>query len=172
VPEALVLNATYEPLCVVSSRRAAVLVLGAKATSVQDGDLVLHSERTSVVVPCVVRLTRFVRVPYRQQVPITRKGVLARDGHSCVYCSAPATSLDHVIPRSRGGTHTWDNLVAACRRCNHVKADRHLHDLGWRIVRPPVAPSGAAWRILGSRRMDPRWLPFLGEVLVPAAVSA
>jgi len=172
VPEALVLNATYEPLCVVSSRRAAVLVLGAKATSVQEGDTTLHSERTSVVVPSVVRLTRFVKVPYRHQVPITRKGVLARDGHRCVYCGAAATSLDHVVPRSRGGTHTWDNLVAACGRCNHLKADRHLHDLGWRIARPPVAPSGAAWRILGSRRMDPRWLPFLGDTPVPDAVSA
>jgi 5-methylcytosine-specific restriction endonuclease McrA len=172
VPEALVLNATYEPLCVVSSRRAAVLVLGAKAVSVQEGEAILHSERTSIRIPSVVRLTRFVKVPYRQHVPITRKGVLARDGHRCVYCGAAATSLDHVIPRSRGGGHTWDNLVAACSGCNHQKADRHLHDLGWRISRPPSAPSGAAWRILGSRRMDPRWLPFLGEAAIRETVPA
>lgn len=172
MPEALVLNATYEPLCVVSARRAAVLVLGAKAVSVQDSEATLHSERTVLRVPSVVRLHRFVKVPYRQQVPITRKGILARDGHRCVYCGAAATSLDHVVPRSRGGPHTWDNVVAACSRCNHHKADRHLHDLGWRIARPPVAPTGAAWRILGSRRMDPRWLPYLGETSLPDAVSA
>lgn len=169
MPEALVLNATYEPLCVVSSRRATVLVLSAKAISVADGEQVLHSERTAVLVPAVVRLTRFVKVPYRASVPITRKGVLARDGHRCVYCGAAATSLDHVIPRSRGGAHTWENVVAACGRCNHQKADRHLHDLGWRLGVPPRAPSGPNWRVLGHRRMDPRWLPFLGE---PAAATA
>jgi 5-methylcytosine-specific restriction endonuclease McrA len=163
VPEALVLNATHEPLCVVSSRRAAVLVLAAKAVSLQDGDLVLHAERVALPIPSVVRLTRFVRVPYRAHVPITRKGILTRDSHRCVYCGAPATSLDHVVPRSRGGQHSWENVVAACGRCNHQKADRPLHELGWRIPHPPAAPTGAAWRILGSRRMDPRWLPFLGD---------
>ncbi len=162
------LNATYEPLCVVSSRRAAVLVLAAKAVSVQVGDEVLRAERVVLAVPAVVRLTRYVKVPYRAHVPITRKGVLTRDGHRCVYCSAAATSLDHVVPRSRGGAHTWDNVVAACSRCNHQKADRPLHELGWRIPRPPAAPTGAAWRILGSRRMDPRWLPFLDSASAEA----
>lgn len=155
------LNATHEPLCVVSSRRAAVLVLAAKAVSLQDGEVVLHAERVSIAVPSVVRLMRYVRVPYRTHVPLTRKGVLTRDRHRCVYCGAIATSLDHVVPRSRGGQHSWDNVVAACGRCNHQKADRPLHELGWRIPHPPAAPTGAAWRILGSRRMDPRWLPFL-----------
>lgn len=155
------LNATHEPLCVVSSRRAAVLVLAAKAVSLQDGEVVLHAERVSIAVPSVVRLMRYVRVPYRTHVPLTRKGVLTRDRHRCVYCGAIATSLDHVVPRSRGGQHSWDNVVAACGRCNHQKADRPLHELGWRIPHPPAAPAGAAWRILGSRRMDPRWLPFL-----------
>jgi len=161
VPEALVLNATYEPLCVVSQRRAVVLVLSAKAIPLADGDSVLHAERVVVVAPTVVRLTRFVRVPYRATVPITRKGVLARDCHRCVYCGATATSLDHVVPRSRGGPHTWENVVAACGRCNHVKADSSVHELGWRLRTPPHAPTGTAWRILGSRRVDPRWRPYL-----------
>ena len=159
--EALVLNATYEPLCVVSSRRAVVLVITDKAVALQEGQDVLHAERTSVRVPSVVRLTRFVKVPYRTTVPLTRKGVLVRDGNRCVYCGAAATSLDHVVPRSRGGTHSWENVVAACGRCNHQKADRHLHDLGWRLRHAPRAPSGSAWRVLGSRRLDPCWLPFL-----------
>lgn len=158
---ALVLNASYEPLCVVSARRAAVLVLTAKAVQVAAGDGVLHSERRSLSVPSVVRLSRFVKVPYRATVPLTRKAVFARDGGRCVYCDAPATSLDHVIPKSRGGPHTWDNVVSACGRCNHVKADRGIAELGWRLNRVPVVPVGAAWRVIGARRVDPRWRPYL-----------
>ncbi len=159
--QALVLNASFEPLCVVSGRRAVVLLLTDKAVPVTNGDETLHSERASVVVPSVVRLTHYVRVPFRAAVPLTRKAVFARDGGRCVYCAAPATSLDHVVPRSRGGPHTWDNVVSACARCNHVKADREIADLGWRLRHVPVAPSGAAWRIVGAKRVDPRWRPFL-----------
>jgi len=158
---ALVLNATYEPLCVVSGRRAAVLVLTAKAVPVAPGDDVLHSERTAIAVPAVVRLARYVRVPYRATVPLTRKAVFARDGGRCVYCGAPATSLDHVVPKSRGGEHAWENVVSACGRCNHVKADRGIAELGWRLRTSPRAPAGAAWRVVGARRVDPRWAPYL-----------
>ncbi|MCW2776642.1 MAG: endonuclease [Frankiales bacterium] len=161
--EALVLNASYEPLCVVPGRRAVVLVLLGKAVPVAETDEVLHAARQGVPVPSVVRLTRFVRVPYKATVPLTRKAVFARDGGRCVYCGAPATSLDHVVPKSRGGAHSWDNVVSACGRCNHVKADRAVADLGWRMRRQPVAPSGAAWRVVGARRVDPRWRPFLGD---------
>ncbi len=159
--EALVLNASYEPLCVVPGRRAVVLVLSAKAVAVATTDEVVHSARTVLPVPAVVRLTRFVRVPYRASVPLTRKAVFARDGGRCVYCGAVATSLDHVVPKSRGGSHTWDNVVSACGRCNHVKADRAVAEMGWRLRRQPVAPSGAAWRVVGARRLDPRWRPYL-----------
>ncbi len=157
---ALVLNASYEPLCVVSGRRAAVLVLTAKAVPVASGDAVLHSERTALPVPVVVRLARYVKVPYRATVPLTRKAVFARDGGRCLYCGATATSLDHVVPKSRGGPHTWENVVSACSRCNHVKADRAVSELGWRIS-PPEEPAGTAWRILGTGRADPLWAPYL-----------
>jgi 5-methylcytosine-specific restriction endonuclease McrA len=167
---ALVLNATYEPLCVVSGRRAAVLVLTAKAVPVTAGDAVLHSERTAISVPAVVRLARYVRVPFRATVPLTRKAVFARDGGRCVYCGATATSLDHVVPKSRGGEHAWENVVSACSRCNHVKADRGIAELGWRLRSSPRAPVGAAWRIVGARRVDPRWAPYLDGVEVPDEV--
>ena len=150
----LLLNATYEPLSVVSSRRAVVLVLSQKAVPVEEGDGAFHSVTTAVRVPSVLRLTRYVRVPYRAQVPLTRRAVFARDGGRCVYCGAAATSLDHVVPRSRGGAHTWENVVASCARCNHTKADRALVDLGWRMGTPPRAPSGTAWRVLGFRTPD------------------
>jgi 5-methylcytosine-specific restriction endonuclease McrA len=165
VAHALVLNATYEPLCVVSARRAVVLVLGGKAVPVEDSAEEVHSEHLALRVPVVVRLTRFVRVPYRVHVPLTRRAVFARDGGRCVYCAAPATSIDHVIPRSRGGEHVWENVVSCCRRCNHAKADRALMELGWRMRRAPHAPTGPAWRVLGTGRMHPNWRPYLQSPL-------
>lgn len=165
----LLLNATYEPLCVVSSRRAVILILAAKAVAVQDSDQSLHSATTVIAIPAVVRLTRYVRVPHPVQVPLSRKGVFARDGGRCAYCGAAATSIDHVVPRSRGGLHTWDNVVAACRRCNHIKADRTLNELGWRLRSTPRVPAGMTWRVLGHRDPDPRWNSWLG---VPEPVSA
>lgn len=158
---ALVLNATYEPLCVVPVRRAVVLVISAKAVAVEHGEGALHSARHSLPVPVVVRLTRFVRIPYRAQVPLTRTAVFARDGGRCGYCGAPATSIDHVVPRSRGGAHSWENVVAACARCNHRKADRSVAELGWRLRVTPRTPVGVAWRILGHRAADPRWAAYL-----------
>jgi 5-methylcytosine-specific restriction endonuclease McrA len=158
---ALVLNATYEPLCVVPVRRAAVLVLTDKAVPVSEGDGLLRSSTTLVILPSVVRLTRYVRVPFRPHVTLTRRAVFARDGGRCVYCGISASTIDHVLPRSRGGRHVWDNVVAACNRCNHVKADRTLTELGWRLRRLPAAPTGVAWRVLGHRTPDPRWLDYL-----------
>jgi 5-methylcytosine-specific restriction endonuclease McrA len=166
---ALVLNATYEPLCVVPVRRAAVLVLTEKAVPVSVGDGLLRSATTLVVLPSVVRLTRFVRVPFRAHVTLTRRAVFARDGGRCVYCGSAASTIDHVVPRSRGGRHVWENVVAACNRCNHVKADRSLHEIGWRLRQPPAAPTGVAWRVLGHRTPDPRWLDWLG---LPEQASA
>ncbi|MCW2701486.1 MAG: 5-methylcytosine-specific restriction endonuclease McrA [Blastococcus sp.] len=165
----LLLNATYEPLCVVSSRRAIVLVLAEKAESVDAAPDVVHAETVSLPVPVVARLTRYVRVPFPASVPLSRRAVFTRDGQTCVYCGSSATSIDHVVPRSRGGTHTWDNVVAACRRCNHTKADRSLAEMGWALPHPPRTPSGAAWRLLGARTVDPRWREWLG---VPESVSA
>ncbi len=165
----LLLNATYEPLCVVSSRRAIVLVLAAKAEPVDCTADVVHAETISLPVPVVARLTRYVRVPFPASVPLSRRAVFTRDGQTCVYCGGSATSIDHVVPRSRGGTHTWDNVVAACRRCNHTKADRSLAEMGWALPHPPRTPSGAAWRLLGARTVDPRWREWLG---MPESVSA
>ena len=157
----LVLNQTYEPLCVVSVRRATILVLSAKAICVVDGDGILHSARTALPVPSVVRLTHYVRVPYRAHVGLSRRAVFARDGGRCAYCNGPAETIDHVMPRSRGGQHDWDNVVAACARCNHSKGDRLITELGWRLHSQPAPPRGQAWRVLGHRTPDPRWSNWL-----------
>ena len=158
---ALVLNATYEPLCVVAQRRALLLVLNRKAVSLEASDVLLHSATYEIEVPSVVRLTRYVRVPYHAQVPLTRRALFARDGGRCVYCGAPAATIDHVVPRSRGGEHAWTNVVSACHRCNHQKADRPISELGWRLRSVPRQPTGVAWRIIGTGRSDPRWAPYL-----------
>jgi 5-methylcytosine-specific restriction endonuclease McrA len=176
VAHALILNATYEPLCVVPQRRAIVLVLSQKAVTLEEADEIVRSERLVLATPSVVRLTRFVKIPHRGAAPpLTRRAVFARDGGRCVYCGAPAASLDHVVPRSRGGPHTWDNVVSACRRCNHIKGDRHIGELGWRLRRQPDQPSGPAWRILGTGRQDPRWVPYLNafgaEPLLAEAIA-
>ncbi len=161
VGSALVLNATYEPLCVVPVRRALLLVLAHKAVALEDSDQVLRSAARELSVPSVVRLTRFVKVPFRAHVPLTRRALFARDGGRCVYCGRPAATIDHVVPRSRGGAHEWENVVSACSRCNHVKADRVIAELGWRLRKAPHQPTGVAWRILGTGRSDPRWAPYL-----------
>ena len=158
----LLLNASYEPLCVVPSRRAVVLVLTAKAVVIEATGSVLHSEHLSLAEPVVIRLTRYVRVPYRARAPLSRQGVLARDAHRCQYCGSPAETLDHVMPRSRGGRHVWENLVAACRRCNHAKADRTLDELGWALHRAPSAPRGVQRLMLGHGRWEPAWTPYVG----------
>ena len=167
----LVLNATYEPLGVISDRRALILVLNSRATMVEDSGTVLHYSSGEIALPSVIRLNKFVRIPYRHSVPLSRRAIFARDGGRCVYCAAPATSIDHVIPRSRGGAHNWENVVSACHRCNHTKADKPLKDLGWRLRTLPREPVGAAWRILGTGRTDKTWLPYLETFGVTAATA-
>ncbi|MBI2168969.1 MAG: HNH endonuclease [Actinobacteria bacterium] len=158
---ALVLNASYEPLSVVSIRRAVVLVLKEKAEVVHEGDGEMHSERLNVRIPSVIRLRRFVRVPYRARVPLTRRAVFVRDGHRCQYCGAGAESIDHVVPTSRGGAHEWENVVACCRRCNSAKEDRLLEDTHLHLVRRPVAPKQTMWIVVAVGRVDPAWERYL-----------
>lgn len=168
---ALVLNATYEPLCVVPLRRAVVLVLAEKAVIVEAGLGMLHSATASMQVPSVVRLSRYVRVPYRRDVPLTRRAVLDRDAHRCAYCGARADTVDHVRPRSRGGAHVWTNVVAACARCNHRKGDRLLAELGWHLAIPPVQPPATVAVVMGWTRRDPAWERYL-DWTTHAAVAA
>jgi len=165
----LVLNATFEPLCVVPSRRALVLVLAQKAETVHGTGTLFHSERLSVEEPSVVRLQRFVRVPYPRRRSLNRRAVFARDDHTCQYCGAPADSLDHVIPRSRGGEHSWENVVAACSRCNTHKRDRLLHETSMRLVHPPRTPKMTTWFLLADRSVPEHWAPYLDPAVARSA---
>jgi 5-methylcytosine-specific restriction endonuclease McrA len=168
----LVLNASYEPLCVVPMRRAVVLILAEKAVMVEAGADFLHSATSSIRVPRVVKLCRYVRVPYRRQIPLTRRAVLARDSHRCVYCTVRADTIDHVVPRSRGGRNEWTNVVAACSRCNHRKGDRLLSELGWALPRPPVQPPATVAVVLGWAKRDPTWDRYLSYDLMPVGATA
>ena len=158
----LVLNAGYEPLAIVSFKRALVLVMNAKATVIErvEDDPVCGIQGTFDR-PAVIVLTRYVRVPQARRVPVTRRGVLRRDGHRCGYCGKSATTIDHVLPRSRGGADSWENLVAACLRCNNVKGDRTPAEMRWELRLTPRAPHGAHWTVRGSERSDPVWEPYL-----------
>src|SRR5690606_4738378 len=135
---ALVLNATYEPLAVVSAPRAVVLVLAEKADALDGSGDWFHAERIAVEVPSVVRLRTMVHVTRSRELPVSRRGVFLRDEHRCQYCGRHAETLDHVVPRSRGGDHSWENVVAACRPCNVRKADQYLHDTPLRLTRDPA----------------------------------
>jgi 5-methylcytosine-specific restriction endonuclease McrA len=159
---ALVLNASFEPLCVVATRRALILVLDDKAELVSDTGRSFHSARAAFPEPSVVRLVSYVRVPYRTRVALNRRANFLRDNHRCQYCGAAAENIDHVVPRSRGGLHAWDNVVAACRPCNARKEDRLLSEVtSMRLRRPPSAPTGRVWMLLAMGGMRPEWREYL-----------
>ncbi len=158
---ALVLNASFEALCVVTSRRALMLILAEKAELVHATEGLFRSARACFPEPSVVRLAHYVKVPYQTRVALNRRAVFARDGHRCQYCGADAENIDHVVPRSRGGTHTWDNVVAACRACNARKEDRLLSEVGLTLRRPPYQPRERIW-LLANGAIRPDWEPYLG----------
>ncbi|MCC9198417.1 HNH endonuclease [Arthrobacter sp. zg-Y820] len=157
----LVLNAGYEPLAVVTFRRALVLVLSGKASVVaESGDPVVGP--TEILPrPSVILLHRYVKIPYREGTSATRRGVLRRDGHQCAYCGKAASTVDHVLPKSRGGGDSWENMVACCLRCNNAKGDRTLNQLGWQLRFLPQPPRGARWQIRELERPAPQWDEFL-----------
>lgn len=157
----LVLNASFEPLGVVGERRAVVLVLSEKAVVLEERGESLHSEFLVVTVPSVVRLRYYVRVPHQASVPLSRQAVFERDGFACAYCGRRSDTIDHVVPRSRGGLHAWTNVVAACQRCNHRKADRLLAELGWTLPSPPVMPRHPLLRLRGAGHVRRSWSRYL-----------
>ncbi len=138
---ALVLNQNYEPLNVCHVRRAIVLVLRGKAEVIETARGVIHSANRHFALPSVIRMVYYVRRP-RPKLRLSRREVFARDGWTCAYCgrAAKELTLDHVVPRYRGGAHSWDNLVSACKPCNHRKAGRTPSEARMRLLIPPAEP--------------------------------
>ena len=134
----LVLNASYEPLNITSWRRAVVLLLKGKAEQLEHNGHYIYS---GFPLPTVIRLRQYIRIPYKE-IPLTRRNVLERDRHTCQYCNLKGEhlTLDHVIPRSRGGGDAWENLVAACVRCNVKKGNRTPKEASMPLLGKPRKP--------------------------------
>lgn len=160
---ALVLNASYEPLSVVSARRALVLTLAGKAELVSASMDRCRSEHLNLDYPSVVRLRQYVKVPFRRRAALNRRSIFARDAGQCQYCGDSTDSIDHVVPRAKGGPHVWENVVAACRPCNVAKRDRLLHETSMTLRSTPRAPRGFAWIVVAVGSVPSDWEPFLAD---------
>ena len=158
----LVLNATFEPLNTVSMPRAVSLLLAEKAEIVEAAEAFLRSQHMALPMPLVIRLVTYVHIPRVLPLGVTRRGVLKRDNFTCQYCGRTQSSsdltLDHVLPRSRGGKNTWENVVAACKPCNHRKGNRTPAEAHVRLLRQPFRPRYLALVVFD---MPPAWQKYL-----------
>lgn len=161
----LVLNATYEPLSIISMRRAVVLLLKEKAEIVEAAEAELRSEHIKMPMPLVIRLVYYVRIPYRVSLPVTRRTVLARDHYTCQYCGKPSPrhdlTVDHILPRSRGGHTTWENVVTACQRCNGRKGNRTPEEAHMKLRAMPAAPRYVALAMVESADARQAWRKYI-----------
>jgi 5-methylcytosine-specific restriction endonuclease McrA len=159
----LVLNATYEPINVCTVRRAVVLLLKSKAEVIERSEWDLHSASTTIARPVVIRLVTYVRIPrdtHRRK--ITRRAVFARDEWMCQYCGSRSNlTVDHVIPRSKGGTSGWDNIVASCAPCNRRKGDALPRQVGMRLLKQPRTPNPSVFIHVASPTIPTAWLQYL-----------
>ena len=150
----LVLNQNYEPLNVCNVRRAIVLVFDGKAEVLETRAGALHSATRAFPPPSVIRMVYLIHKP-RPRVKLTRREVFIRDGFTCQYCGRQGAELtiDHVVPRSRGGAHSWENLVAACKACNHRKGGRLLAETRMALRKVPAEPRAGVYYTI-ERRLD------------------
>jgi 5-methylcytosine-specific restriction endonuclease McrA len=162
----LVLNATFEPINVTAVRRAMVLMLKGVAQAEELNHAVIHSAARTIKVPSVIRLLAYRHIP-QQTRALSRKNILLRDRNTCQFCGrtfpASELTLDHIMPRSRGGRSSWENLVACCYRCNNSKGDRTPEEAGVRLVRRPrpftLHTSRQLMRLIGNK--DEKWRKYL-----------
>src|SRR5512146_761961 len=162
----LVLNASYEPINVCAARRAIVLVLKGVAMAEEENGHYLHGVRLTIRVPSVIRLLEYRRIPHQTRA-LSRKNILLRDRNTCQYCGtllgSSELTLDHVIPRSRGGSSTWENLVACCHPCNRRKGNQLLSETDMKLLKEPrpftLHTSRHIMRMIG--RSDIKWRKYL-----------
>jgi 5-methylcytosine-specific restriction endonuclease McrA len=157
----LVLNASYEPLQIISVRRALILLLQEKAELIEAAEQQLRACHLSFDVPLVIRLVRYIRIPPRLKLPCSRRGVLARDHETCQYCGAQPgrinLTIDHVVPRSQGGLTVWNNVVTACRECNRKKGGRTPEQAHMTLRIRPRQPQYVAFALLGEIERHDVW---------------
>ena len=162
----LVLNASYEPINICTERRAVVMIFKGVARMEEHNGHLLHSSKLTMHAPSVIRLAEYRHIPHERR-SLSRKNILLRDQFTCQYCGKvfqPSDlTLDHIVPRSRGGNSTWENLVACCKRCNHKKGSHTPEDAGMTLLKKPRAfsmhVSRQIMRYLGQR--DETWRKYL-----------
>ncbi len=160
----LVLNVTYEPLSVIPVGRAVHLLMVNRAEMIEASDAVIRSAHLQLPVPVVIRLLSYVRVPHNLPLPLSRRALLLRDAYSCQYCGIQPgrenLTIDHVIPRSRGGRTEWENVVAACAPCNRRKGNRTPDEAGMKLASHPHRPRFWAMALLTMSNND-SWRKYL-----------
>jgi 5-methylcytosine-specific restriction endonuclease McrA len=159
----LVLNTTMQPLNVTSVRRALKMLYLRKAEIIKTNGVVVKTSRESIAVPSIIRLMKFITIPHRQ-IPLSRKYVLMRDRYTCQYCGKEESrnmTLDHIIPRSRGGKSSWENLVCACRQCNNRKNNRPPEEANMALRCQPVKPTYKHLLFINAQNAPPEWIPYL-----------
>ncbi|MDX2189824.1 MAG: HNH endonuclease [Bacteroidota bacterium] len=160
----LILNQDYSALTICSAQRAFLLVYMQKAEMVANAkQFMLRTVSTTFPMPSVIRLNGYVRLPYRG-VLLNRQNIFRRDNHKCQYCNSTQNlTIDHVMPRSRGGKASWDNLVTACRMCNSRKGDHTPEEAMMPLKQKPFKPSFLLFLRDFSGNIDEQWYPFLGK---------
>jgi 5-methylcytosine-specific restriction endonuclease McrA len=161
----LVLNQNYEPLNVTNLPRAFRLLFGERAEVIEYDHQVIRTPRTQFRAPSVIRLQHHVRRP-RPRVKLSRREIFLRDGYTCQYCGRQShdLTLDHIVPRHRGGAHSWENLVAACKACNHRKGGKTLEEARYRLTRAPYEPRSDIYSLFAPYLADERneaWRTYL-----------
>ena len=161
----LIVSAAYEPLAITTAKRGITLMCKEAAALVEDYGILAH--HSGIMLPSVIRLRQYRYIPTRVAI-VTRKNIYSRDHHTCQYCGhkfdARHLTLDHVMPRSRGGRNSWDNLVSCCLRCNQLKADRTPEEADMKLIHKPrpltVHTSRHLLRLIGLEE-DVRWAKYL-----------
>lgn len=161
--QVLVLNKNYEPMSITNAKKAIILLFLKKAELIEKYDhLKIKSINFVIPLPCIVRLTRYINVP-RKRIILSRKNIIKRDNHQCQYCGrngGPFT-LDHVIPKNRGGEDTWENLVCACTECNNKKGSRTPEEASMPLLTKPKRPNHIFFIRYVVGNLDNRWKPYL-----------
>jgi len=161
--EVLVLSSSFEPITICSVKKAMILILLTKADMIatQDGKTI-RTVSKSYPIPSVIKLSRYIKIPFKK-IELSRKNVIRRDNNRCQYCgsrTAPLT-IDHIIPKSRGGEDTWENLVAACTKCNDRKGSRTLEEAGLTLIAKPTKPHHLLFIRQSYSNVDSNWKPYL-----------
>ena len=157
----LLLNGSYEPLLVVTAKKAILLYFADKVEIIKHSNYIVRSVYIEFKIPSIIRLKKYIFVK-KKELSLTRKNVLKRDNHTCQYCNSKNLdlTLDHIIPRDKGGADSWDNLVAACKKCNMKKGNKLLKDISMNLIKLPSKPSYLL-NLQDYAKLNSSWMPYL-----------